>query len=109
MCVMLGGMGVSFYFLSALTAFIIEGDLREALWRRKMQKRLSAMKGHVVVCGGGRTGTEVVAELLREGREVVVIERDAGALEHLMRTNGEAVVAIADGRRASWFDRLWPG
>ncbi len=95
MCVMLGGMGVSFYFLSALTAFIIEGDLREALWRRKMQKRLSAMKGHVVVCGGGRTGTEVVAELLREGREVVVIERDAGALEHLMRTNGEAVVGIA--------------
>ena len=27
-------------FLSALTAFIIEGDLREVIWRRRMGKKI---------------------------------------------------------------------
>jgi voltage-gated potassium channel len=94
MLVMLGGMSVSFYFLSSLTAFIIEGDLREALWRRKMQKRLGLLKGHYVVCGAGRTGVTVVEELRREGREVVVIERREEALTQLHRLHGEAVIAI---------------
>lgn len=94
MLVMLGGMSVSFYFLSALTAFIIEGDLREALWRRKMQNRLASLKGHQVVCGAGRTGATVVEELRREGKEVVVIEREEAALNHLHRVHGEAVIAI---------------
>jgi len=94
MLVMLGGMSVSFYFLSSLTAFIIEGDLREALWRRKMQNRLASMKGHYVVCGAGRTGATVVEELRLEGREVVVIERREEALTLLHRSHGEAVIAI---------------
>ncbi len=92
--VMLGGMSVSFYFLSALTAFIIEGDLREALWRRKMHKRLSTMKDHDVVCGAGRTGSAVVEELLREDRRLVVIERRSEALDQLVRIHGERFVAI---------------
>lgn len=95
MLVMLGGMSVSFYFLSSLTAFIIEGDLREALWRRKMHKRLAKLKGHFVVCGAGRTGATVIEELLREGREVVVIERREEALSHVSRLHGERLIAIA--------------
>jgi voltage-gated potassium channel len=76
MLLLVGGMGVSFYFLSSLTAFIIEGDLREVLWRRRMQKRLDSLKNHYIVCGAGRTGRYVTLELLRAGCEVVVIERE---------------------------------
>lgn len=38
--------------------------------------RLRFTKGHVVVCGLGRTGCKVVADLLRHGGRVVVIEED---------------------------------
>jgi hypothetical protein len=38
--------------------------------------RLRFTKGHVVVCGLGRTGCKVVADLRRHGDRVVVIEED---------------------------------
>jgi|JI6StandDraft_1071083.scaffolds.fasta_scaffold01460_5 hypothetical protein len=38
--------------------------------------RLRFTMGHVVVCGLGRTGYKVVADLLRHGERVVVIEED---------------------------------
>ena len=37
------------------------------------------LKGHVVVCGAGRVGYRVVAQLLALGREVVVVEKRAEA------------------------------
>lgn len=79
------GVGVSVYFLSALTAFIVEGDLGEALWRRKMQKALDALDGHLIVCGAGVTGRSVIEELLTSDGMIVVIERDEAHLELLAR------------------------
>jgi voltage-gated potassium channel len=95
MVLLVGGMGVSFYFLSALTAFIIEGDLREALWRRRMTKQLFDLKDHYIVCGAGRTGRYVVDELVRAGRDVVVIERAADSFTALSLEHGEAFVALS--------------
>ena len=94
MMLLVSGMGVSFYFLSALTAFIIEGDLREVLWRRRMQKRLDKLKEHYIVCGAGRTGRYVTVELLRAGCDVVVIEREPRRFDPLQQTNGEQFFAI---------------
>jgi len=94
MMLLICGMGVSFYFLSALTAFIIEGDLREALWRRRMLKRLGNLDKHVIVCGAGRTGTHVASELLRAGCDVVIIEHNKDNLEGLHKAHGDAFLAI---------------
>lgn len=94
MALLVGGMGVSFYFLSALTAFIIEGDLREALWRRRVTRRLFAMKDHYIVCGAGRTGRYVIDELIRAGRQVVIIERDARRFDAIRKEYGEDFIAL---------------
>ncbi|MBW2455012.1 MAG: potassium channel protein [Deltaproteobacteria bacterium] len=94
MLVVVCGMGVSFYFLSALTAFIIEGDLREALWRRRMHKRLLAMRDHFVLCGAGRTGSYVTDELLRAGCDLVIVELDGKCLDRLIKKHGETFIAI---------------
>jgi Trk K+ transport system NAD-binding subunit len=42
---------------------------------------LESLDGHVVVWGGGRTGRQVMEELLTLGQEFVVIERDPQRLE----------------------------
>lgn len=94
MLLLVGGMGVSFYFLSALTAFIIEGDLREALWRRRTTMRLFDMENHYIVCGAGRTGRYVVDELLRAGRKVVIIERDPRRFDAIRKEYGESFIAL---------------
>lgn len=88
------GMGVSFYFLSSLTAFIIEGDLREVLWRRRMERRLKGLSGHYIICGGGRTGKHVTEELLHDQADLVVVERDEADLDRMMREFGDRIIAM---------------
>ncbi|MEM9875579.1 MAG: potassium channel protein [Myxococcota bacterium] len=97
MALLVTGTGVSFYFLSALTAFIIEGDLREAIWRRRMERRLRDLQHHIIVAGAGRTGLQVIRELCRGATTavVVVVERDPDALEAVTRAFGARVVGLA--------------
>lgn len=94
MVLLITGMGVSFYFLSALTAFIIEGDLREALWRRRMQRSIDGLTNHYIVCGAGETGRSVVEQLLEENHQVVVVELRTDHLDRLARRVGDRFVAM---------------
>ncbi len=74
--ILLGGItGLGLWF-AFLTSFIVELDLANTFRRRKTQKQVKKMKNHVIVCGAGRTGSQVVEELLMAGESFVVIERD---------------------------------
>lgn len=68
------GTGSIVYFASTVTAFIIEGDLRNVLFASRLKKRMKRMKDHVVVCGAGSTGRHVIEELLTTGVPVVAID-----------------------------------
>lgn len=92
---LISGMGVSAYFLSALTAFIVEGDLKKAIWRRRMRNDLDHLNGHYLVCGGGETGKHVVEELVQAGQRVVLIEQSPEALDALARMLGDRIERAA--------------
>ncbi len=51
------GSGTLLYFISTLTAFIVEGDLQGALRRNRMQGKLNQLSGHYIVCGAGTAST----------------------------------------------------
>ncbi len=91
---LIGGMGVSAYFLSALTAFIVEGDLKKAIWRRRMRNDLDHLNDHYLVCGGGETGKHVVEALVQAGQHVVLIEQSPEALDALARMLGDRFLAV---------------
>lgn len=82
------GMGTIFYFVSALAAFIIEGDLADIVRRRRMERRLESLRDHFIVCGCGRSGRVVAQELLEMGKKVVVIDLSAPELESLVQRGG---------------------
>ena len=63
MVIAFAGIGVTTYIFSTLTAFIVAGELNQALRRRKMLKRISQLSGHYIVCGAGRVGANVAHEL----------------------------------------------
>lgn len=94
MIVMVGGLGVSFYFLSALTAFIIEGDLREVIWRRQMGKKIQNLDGHYIVCGAGEVGHNVITELYQARKKVVVIDIVEENIATLSRRLGSEVMSL---------------
>lgn len=77
------GTGAIVYFASTVTASIIEGDLRNALFASRLKKRMKRMKDHVVVCGAGSTGRHVIEELLATGVAVVAIDMREGELREI--------------------------
>ncbi|MBK7583721.1 MAG: potassium channel protein [Myxococcales bacterium] len=79
----MGGLAAIAFFQSTLTALLIEGVIGRAFRRRRMQKRIEALKNHFVVAGCGRTGKYVVEELANGRRDFVAIDRDEALLERL--------------------------
>jgi voltage-gated potassium channel len=68
------GTGSLVYFASTITAFIIEGDLKNVLFASRLKKRIKRMKDHVIVCGAGSTGRNVIEELLKTSVPVIAID-----------------------------------
>lgn len=71
------------FFSSTITAFIIEGDLRNVLFASKLKKRMKRMKDHVVVCGAGSTGRNVIEELLKTGTAVIAVDMNEVELKEI--------------------------
>ncbi|MBA3451907.1 MAG: potassium channel protein [Deltaproteobacteria bacterium] len=80
---LLFGTGSIVYFASTITAFIVEGDLKNVLFASRLKKRMKRMKDHVVVCGAGSTGRNVIEELLKTNVPVVAIDLDEHVLKEI--------------------------
>lgn len=70
------GVGTVLYTFTLGMQMVVEGQLREIVGRRRMDKKIAALRDHVVLCGWGRVGRAVAADLDRAGRHVVVIDSD---------------------------------
>lgn len=88
------GFGMFVYLFSNVTAFMVEGGLDRYLWDRKMHRAIEKLKDHTVVCGAGKTGRHIVAELLEIGRPFVLIDRDAETVRALHQHLGSAFPAV---------------
>jgi voltage-gated potassium channel len=83
MVLLVFGTGVLVYFASTITAFIVEGDLKDILSKARLKKRIKRMKDHVIVCGTGSTGRHIVEELIKTLTPVVAIDRDVEILKEI--------------------------
>ncbi|MFI5360631.1 MAG: potassium channel family protein [Elusimicrobiota bacterium] len=94
----LGGIGLFTYGFSTIAAVVIEGQLSEAIRRRRMEKKIQELSGHFVVCGAGHTGGVICAELRKTGRRFVVVDRDQSAIDKLAeRLGGDFPHIAGDG------------
>jgi len=76
MLIIVTGVSTVLYTFTLLVQVVVEGQLVDFLGRRRMDRRISEMRGHVVVCGWGRVGRAVVDDLIAGGNEVVIVDRD---------------------------------
>lgn len=81
--VILLGSGALLYFVSMLTAIVVEGDLQGMIRGRRMSMRIDAIENHVIVCGAGGAGLTVVRELVATNMPFVLVHDDEELLERL--------------------------
>ncbi|ABS24099.1 potassium channel family protein [Bacillus cytotoxicus] len=86
------GVGIVTYAIGVVAAMIIEGNLFHAVRRKKMDKQIAGLKDHIIVCGCGRVGLQVVHELQEKKVPFVVVDKDREVLEKekILYVHGDA-------------------
>ncbi|PFM65315.1 potassium channel protein [Bacillus cereus] len=86
------GVGIVTYAIGVVAAMIIEGNLFHAVRRKKMDKQIAQLENHIIVCGCGRVGLQVVHELQEKKIPFVVVDKDGSTFEQekLLYVHGDA-------------------
>lgn len=79
----LGGVSSVSYAAITVAEFVVEGHLGRYIERRRMERNIERLDGHVVVCGFGRVGRHLSDALVEEGVDHVVVEVDEEKLDEL--------------------------
>ena len=79
--IVLFGVAVTVYVFSVVAAFLVEVEVTNPLWRRRMQRHINELKDHFIVCGLGDTSRYVVAELQKTETPYVVVELSEDSLK----------------------------
>ena len=70
------GVGFFMYVAASVIQFMVEGNIRAVLGRRKLDRKINYLKNHYIICGYGRIGRVLCETLKSSPNELVVIENN---------------------------------
>ncbi len=70
------GVGSLFYTFGVIMEFMIEGHLSQAIGRRIMDRKISTLRNHCIICGFGRVGSRIAGEFAAAHKPFVVIDEN---------------------------------
>jgi voltage-gated potassium channel len=73
------------FIIKSVAQIVLEGQLREILGKRKMEKKVEKLKNHIILSGYGRVGRRVAEEFARRRVPFVIIERDENIIPDVQR------------------------
>ena len=73
------GFSTVVFAVGQVVEFVVEGHLQRTFGRRRMDRTIAHMSGHVVLCGWGRVG-QAFAGYLRPNEQLVVVDSDPARL-----------------------------
>ncbi len=70
------GVGVVGFAIGTLTHTVIQSELGSFFGRRRMEKEISRLSDHYIICGAGRVGRRVATEIAARNLPLVIVEQD---------------------------------
>jgi voltage-gated potassium channel len=83
MLLVIFGVGVIGYIVGSLAQIMFEGQFQRIVGRKKVEKKIEALRDHFIVCGFGRIGTLICREFAAKPLPFVVIEKNLEVLPKL--------------------------
>jgi voltage-gated potassium channel len=74
MVVAVAGIGAFFYTFTVVMEHLVAVRLADPRGRRRMERRIAELEGHVIVAGLGRVGRQAAAELAEAGTPFVALD-----------------------------------
>ena len=79
------------YFLSVISKFLFEGELKNIFRSMLFSQELKSLKNHVIICGCGRNGYKACVELMNDGVDFVVVDQDEAKVRDLFGEKMEEI------------------
>jgi voltage-gated potassium channel len=91
----LAGVGLVFLILGALGQALLEFEFNNLFGRRKMEREISRLQGHYIICGAGRVGRAVARQLESNPAPFILIDNNETKVERI-RAETKWLVVHAD-------------
>lgn len=88
-------LGVMGFFASMLTRHFLDGIFKNYYKENKVKRKISKLENHVIVCGYGRVGRQVIQELQDHKFDIVIIDNDEVEIENI-RKQGDILYLHGD-------------
>jgi len=95
MVIIICGLGLVAYAFSSFFSFILEGEFKNIVRRRRMEKQINRMKDHYILCGAGQTGQSVIERFQRSRVPFIVVEKHEEKVEELIEQGNLAYLGDA--------------
>jgi voltage-gated potassium channel len=82
MVLAIAGIGSLFYTLGVVMEYLVAARLADPGGRRRMERRIEALRQHIVVAGLGRVGGQAAQELFEARTPFVVVDLVPAAVRH---------------------------
>lgn len=77
------GVGTIAYTIGSMFQFMVEGQLRQLVGRKKLQKKISKLRGHYIICGYGRIGRLISRDFAAKPLPFIIVEQDTERCRHI--------------------------
>jgi voltage-gated potassium channel len=84
-------LGTVGYLFTRIISSLMEGDIRDALRRRTMDKKIAEFKNHYILCGAGETGWNAMKRFQKSNVDLVIIEKDESIVKELINMGIPAI------------------
>lgn len=93
--VILLGTTAAAYTFTGMIQLTLQGELDRAFGRRRMEKELSRLKNHTIICGFGKSGPVLAKDLQQRRYKFVILEIDPVNFQHAIDLGYLAINADA--------------
>lgn len=89
-------IGIFAYAIAVFTFYIIEGEFFKRMHTNQIKDRISQLRRHVILCGYGKYGKEIVANLRMHQTPFVIIENDLEKIKVMQESNEDILYIEGD-------------
>ena len=82
--IILFSLGTVGYLFTSIVSSFLEGDLRDAWRRRRMESQITKLKDHYIICGAGETAQNAIKQFKRSNVPFIVIDYDEEKINELI-------------------------
>jgi len=93
--IIVGGVGSAIYLAGQAMEIIVEGEMTGYRKRKRMDKKISQLREHYIICGFGRVGHQVAQVFEASHIPFVVIDSKKETLDELRTRNVPSIIGDA--------------